>query len=653
MAIVLGLSISPPAVGVRSVACAQKGIGRAHVCALKDFGKPLPSNPRATDEPTWFTDVGAMAVGTDSNLYSTSPSGGVRGAGTAFRMTPAGALKLLQTFDNRSGVGGGPRSGLTNGGDGWFYGTTYGGGAFKIGTIFRVNAMGDAKVLYSFRNGIMTGLIPPCENRRCPFSPKQRADAAGSYPTTPPVPDGKGNFYGVTGYAFNQKYGVFYRLSPPYDSTGFSTLCIFAPSLVRDIALAGYLCHPKITYPRNLTMQRGSATLYGTTAGGSGTVFSATLDGKVTVLHEFTPLEGSNPTGLIQASDGRLYGTAYAGGPANLGSVFRLNPATGDFSVLTGFKPLYGVAGYNPLGGVTEGWVLGKSDGYVYGTTRYGGQYGRGIIYRVGMDGTGYSVLHDFYTTGWNPMTAPVQGNDGAFYGVTYRGGTWLGGTFYRLTHPEYPVRQTSPSAIAPTIRSTLVKDDLIQVQTSVVASQTGEITGLNNDGISVKMACRDPHFVQFIYREKISALGYYFPDSMFPSSGAYTLTTDPLHPIWHSDAASKPNGYTDEGDKTAYRIALAGGVTELTIWDQPTFDGPDTTIFRPSQQDPITGETWRATVKVFAMCNCHVMREINWTTEKKGGKRSYKDISIKPADDSALDWINKQLVKDGFDPVP
>ena len=46
-------------------------------------------------------------------------------------------------------------------------------------------------------------------------------------------------------------------------------------------------------------------------------------------------------------------------------------------------------------------------------------------------------------------------------------------------------------------------------------------------------------------------------------------------------------------------------------------------------------------------------MREIRWTLEKVGGKQTWKDISIRPADNSVLPEINAKLKTDGFDPVP
>lgn len=657
LTIAAGISVFAPAVGGYSVACAQKGAPTARVCALRDFGKPLPTNPRFTADPIWFTNPGFMVLGPEGSLLSTSPAGGVSSGGTAFKMTPKGDLTVLHPFAGSVGDGKAPRSGLVDGKDGWFYGTTEGGGKFKTGTIFRTKGdAGTLQVLFHFRNGNHVGLKPPCDNGRCPFSPRQRADALGSYPVTPPVSDGMGNFYGVTSISGYREGGALYRLSPPYDSTGFSTLCIFDPWLLNDSTLSSYVCHPKLVSAGSLTMRPGSTTLYGTTLGGHGTVFQATTTGSVSVLHEFTGVDGSKPSGLLLASDGRLYGTTATGGPYNnLGTVFRLDPATNAFSVLASFKTASLVVGYGPQSGVIEGKPGGVSDGFLYGTARYGGRFGRGIIFRVGMDGQGFSVLHDFYTTGRFPIPGLVQDGESAltFYGVTYQGGAWNSGTFYRLTHTEYPPRATSPVNIKPTTRTKVVKAGPVEVWTSATADQGGPLTAATSDGLATRITCRDPHFVQFIFREKLDASGRRLPGTLNPSSGQYELTTSLADTLWHSDGAGKPNAYYDEGRKAAYFHYLTGGVTQLTVWDQPNFD--EVSVYDPAKQDPRASETWRASFKTYAICNCEVKWEIRWALEKVGGKQVYKseDISIRPADNSALEWINAQLLQDGFDAVP
>lgn len=61
--------------------------------------------------------------------------------------------------------------------------------------------------------------------------------------------------------------------------------------------------------------------------GGGGTPAFTGIAGTVTVLHSFAggTTDGEQPTGsLIQASDGYLYGTSSYGGTSNGGTVFKI-----------------------------------------------------------------------------------------------------------------------------------------------------------------------------------------------------------------------------------------------------------------------------------------------------------------------------------------
>jgi uncharacterized repeat protein (TIGR03803 family) len=84
--------------------------------------------------------------------------------------------------------------------------------------------------------------------------------------------------------------------------------------------------------------------------------------------------------------------------------------------------------GIYPQGGLIEG-----SDGTLYGTTREGGLFNQGTIFKRHPGGT-LSSLHNFkFEEGANPFGSIVLGSDNAFYGMTASGGVNGAGTIYRF----------------------------------------------------------------------------------------------------------------------------------------------------------------------------------------------------------------------------
>ena len=141
-----------------------------------------------------------------------------------------------------------------------------------------------------------------------------------------------------------------------------------------------------------------------------------------TVLRHFGPVaSGRTPYGgLVEGADGAIYGTTVGGGASGLGTVFRMSKAGTTFTVLHSFSA-NAADGQNPYAGVIEG-----SDGWLYGTTTQGGSDNRGTVFKLRKDGSSYLVLHSFSATGMDgdePWGALVEGTGGALYGTTRAGG--------------------------------------------------------------------------------------------------------------------------------------------------------------------------------------------------------------------------------------
>jgi uncharacterized repeat protein (TIGR03803 family) len=93
---------------------------------------------------------------------------------------------------------------------------------------------------------------------------------------------------------------------------------------------------------------------------------------------------------LVEAANGYLYGTTSDGGRAGEGAVFRVKTDGSEFSILHDFGQVT-ADGKSPKAGLT----LGEDD-FLYGTTEGGGDFYLGTVFRIKLDGTGFSVLHTF-----------------------------------------------------------------------------------------------------------------------------------------------------------------------------------------------------------------------------------------------------------------
>src|SRR4030095_444709 len=95
--------------------------------------------------------VAGLVQGSDGSFYGTTRFGGAN-FGTVFKMTPSGVLTTLVefTFHGTSNKGSVPSAGLVQGSDGNFYGTTLGGGANNFGTVFKMTPSGVLTTLVEF-----------------------------------------------------------------------------------------------------------------------------------------------------------------------------------------------------------------------------------------------------------------------------------------------------------------------------------------------------------------------------------------------------------------------------------------------------------------------------------------------------------------------
>jgi uncharacterized repeat protein (TIGR03803 family) len=203
--------------------------------------------------------------------------------------------------------------------------------------------------------------------------------------------------------------------------------------------------------PFGSVMQATNGRFYGTTdAGGiyrSGNVFEVTSGGDLRVLYSFCAkakcTDGANSISApVLGSDGNLYGVTLAGGSDagdikggdifGSGTVYKLTLG-GRLTTLYTFCPsIPCIDGQGPTG------LMQASDGNFYGTTTVGGRFKEGTIFKVTPSGK-FTVLYSFCslancTDGERPYFPPIQGIDGNFYGTTDVGGATGAGVVYELT---------------------------------------------------------------------------------------------------------------------------------------------------------------------------------------------------------------------------
>jgi uncharacterized repeat protein (TIGR03803 family) len=309
---------------------------------------------------------GGLVADTTGNLYGTTVNGGIYNWGTVFELSPNGSggwtEQVLHSFNHDGSDGFHPYDALVLDGSGNLYGTTLRGGVHNRGTVFELSPNGSGgwteQVLHSFNlNG-----------------------TDGAEPFAGVTFDRAGNLYGTT-YIGGTYYGsgAVFELSPN-GSGGWTEQVLYS---FNDDGTDG-------TNPyAGLTFNNADGNLCGTTQygglNGDGTAFELMFNGfgwQDRLLHSFSGTDGAFPQAALNGphSSSVLYGTTYAGGAHNLGTVFELTPTQGgnwNEMVLHSFSPSGGDGNY------PQGSVIGDDSGNLYGMTSAGGTYNSGAVWEI------------------------------------------------------------------------------------------------------------------------------------------------------------------------------------------------------------------------------------------------------------------------------
>jgi uncharacterized repeat protein (TIGR03803 family) len=392
----------------------------------------------------------------DGNFYGTTYLGGAYDWGTIFRMTPDGSVTTtLHSFSGGPG-GAAPQGALIQAADNNFYGTTSGyssyWGASGCGTVYRMTPAGVVTTLHVF-----AGL-----------------DGCRAYGAL--IQGRDGNFYGATyaGGAYN--HGTIFCLGP--DGT-FTVVYSFGGGADGGGPLGGLV-------------QGADGHFYGTTerdgAFGKGTIFRVTPAGVLTILHAFQGRSQTFPSELTLAADGALYGVTfgqtYFDDPSDPGTIFRVTLA----GVFTQLHVFQGPEGWN-----SQGKLLLASDGSFYGASapnRYSSDpY---LIFRMTPQGVVTMVRGFGRASQTGTIDGLIEGGDGRLYGVDGIAPGGLAGEglafrmskdgiFYESIH-QFQYGSGGESPQSPLVR--LANGDVVGLTRSGGTAGTGTVFKLTAGGV-------------------------------------------------------------------------------------------------------------------------------------------------------------------------
>jgi uncharacterized repeat protein (TIGR03803 family) len=347
----------------------------------------------------------AMVADSSGNLFGTTRQGGTFGKGTVFELTNAGGSwseVVLHSFSG-SPDGQDPIGGLIFDKAGNLFGTASGGGnSQNEGIVFELSPSDNGwteTIIYNFGNNL----------------------GDGCNPQTNLALDSAGNFYGTT-YDCANGNGTVFELTLSDGHWTETTLSAFNSSTG-----AGVVLDP-------------AGNIYGSTSGGGnfgqGLVFKLTQTSGLwteTSIFSFTGGDnGCTPYGGVTLDKrGNLYGTTFGCGADNAGTVFKLTPALGEWTmtvlhIFTGSRD--GASPYAQL-------LLGPG-GELFGTGSAGGRYGYGVVFSLAPKSSNWIETKYGFMSG-DDGALPFSGvtiDKSVLYGTTWSGGSNGLGTVYMVT---------------------------------------------------------------------------------------------------------------------------------------------------------------------------------------------------------------------------
>jgi uncharacterized repeat protein (TIGR03803 family) len=412
---------------------------------------------------TGFTNIYTFTAGADGAnpaanlilagdvLYGTTEFGGKDDNGTVFSLhTDGSEFTVLYRFSGQSD-GGFPLAGLALSGN-TLYGTTDAGG-LTYGTIFAINTGGtDFKTLYTFTGG-SDGNGPQAPLTVSGNTLYGTAETGGStgWGTVFSIQMNGSNFMLMHTFAGDPQggspYGALLLSGTTLYGTTFSgglsnngTVYAVQTDGAGFTNLFSFTNYASGAYPAAGLILSGNSTLYGTAeeggSSGSGAIFAIQTDGAgYSDVHDFVPYsilgasvnsDGAYPLAGLIYSEGTFYGTAFAGGSGGYGTVYSVLTNGSNFATLYNFT--------NGIDGAFPEAALTRLSNTLFSTSSGGGTYGKGTVFTIQTNGTGFMSLHSFGngTDGAYPVGSLLLGSN-VLYGTTSGGGLSNSGTIFAI----------------------------------------------------------------------------------------------------------------------------------------------------------------------------------------------------------------------------
>jgi uncharacterized repeat protein (TIGR03803 family) len=352
-------------------------------------------------------------VDASGHVYGTTYLGGATGNGSVYKLSLHGSSWLLSPlYSFGGGDGSGPGFGaVTIGPDGTLYGTTEGGGIFGAAFNVRPRAAACASVICPWMNSTVHLF---------------GRGSDGAQPLAGVTFDSAGNLYGTTSEGGATGNGTVWQATHSGQSWTESVIYSFAGGSDAAGPVSGVRFD-------------AAGNLYGTSsfggANGLGAVYKLTRSGSgwtEAVIYNFQGAnDGQNPVGgVVPDAAGNLYGTTFFGGANGGGTVYKLSPSGGGWTLTT----LYSLSG----GGGPYNYLTFDAAGNIYGTTNRDGAIGDGSVFKLSPNGGGWTFtdLYDFTngTDGGFPYGSVAVDAHGNIFGTTSSGGSNNQGVVFEIT---------------------------------------------------------------------------------------------------------------------------------------------------------------------------------------------------------------------------